>query len=427
VAALFSVLLASCTSTTDPSLELGSPGFNAPGTAPAQAAEAATGGSSLQTSSVTTSQQTDAGSPAVTTVMEEGDTALPAEVAYLPAAKPVTENPALQSQAAVNAEASTQTAAAAAPAEPAPASAPAEPVEQAKVVQAPASTGRNGEGPVAAKPAQVASAATEMNNPVYVTAGEAPQAEQAATKKKGFLASFFGASSASATSKPVIAQPKQSPTAAKEAAAAAVPAPVAEEKAKPIIQLASADSAAKPLALASLSGGNSASDSSENALPGVRQTALFEIKRKSGLDDDSDVDLHEEDDEPIQVASAAGLARLAPNGLLKQTENVDVACLKPSLVRVLKVVEQHYGKKMIVTSGYRSPSRNRQARGAKNSLHMYCAAADIQIPGVGKWELANYVRSMPGRGGVGTYCHTESVHIDVGPERDWNWRCRRRR
>jgi len=27
---------------------------------------------------------------------------------------------------------------------------------------------------------------------------------------------------------------------------------------------------------------------------------------------------------------------------------------------------------------------------------------------------------------VGTYCHTESVHVDVGPERDWNWRCRRR-
>ena len=38
---------------------------------------------------------------------------------------------------------------------------------------------------------------------------------------------------------------------------------------------------------------------------------------------------------------------------------------------------------------------------------MYCAAADVQVPGVSKWELANYVRSMPGRGGVGTYCHTE--------------------
>ena len=78
-------------------------------------------------------------------------------------------------------------------------------------------------------------------------------------------------------------------------------------------------------------------------------------------------------------------------------------------MRVLKTVEQHYGRKIVVTSGYRSPSHNRRARGAKNSLHMFCAAADIQVPG------------------VGTYCHTESVHIDVGPERDWNWRCRRRK
>src|SRR6185436_13050537 len=145
-------------------------------------------------------------------------------------------------------------------------------------------------------------------------------------------------------------------------------------------------------------------------LPGVRKTALFEIKRKSGIDDDSDIDVHEEEDlGPVQVATAGGLARMAPSGLITQTENVDVACLKPSLVRVLKTVESHYGKKLVVTSGYRSPEHNRRARGAKNSLHMFCAAADIQVPG------------------VGNYCHTESVHIDIGPERDWNWRCRRRR
>ena len=57
---------------------------------------------------------------------------------------------------------------------------------------------------------------------------------------------------------------------------------------------------------------------------------------------------------------------------------------------------------------------------------MYCAAADVQLPGVSKWELAKYVRAMPGRGGVGTYCH-QSIHIDVGPERDWNWKCRGRK
>jgi len=124
-----------------------------------------------------------------------------------------------------------------------------------------------------------------------------------------------------------------------------------------------------------------------------------------------------------EVASLAGLARLAPNGLWLQTEKVDTGCFKPELLDVLKSVEQHYGKPVIVTSGLRNVKRNRE----KQSLHTRCAAADIQIAGVGKWELAEYLRSMPGRGGVGTYCHTESVHIDIGPERDWNWRCRRRK
>nr|WP_245581975.1 YcbK family protein [Phyllobacterium phragmitis] len=165
-----------------------------------------------------------------------------------------------------------------------------------------------------------------------------------------------------------------------------------------------------------------------DALPGVRENAGFEIKRRAKLDDDSDIDAHEEDDSfPVQLASAGGLARLAPNGLKVQRETVDVACLKPQLVALLKTVERHFGRSVMVTSGYRSPSRNRAVNGARRSLHMMCAAADIQIDGVSKREIARYVRSMPGRGGVGTYCHTKSVHLDIGPERDWNWRCVRRK
>ena len=132
-----------------------------------------------------------------------------------------------------------------------------------------------------------------------------------------------------------------------------------------------------------------------------------------------------EDDAPQfkEVASLAGLARLAPNGLWLQTEKVKTGCFKPELLQVLKTIEKHYDKPIIVTSGLRDLKVNR----AKQSLHTRCEAADIQISGVTKWELAEYLRSMPGRGGVGTYCHTESVHIDIGEERDWNWRCRRRK
>ena len=335
----------------------------------------------------------------------EGDTALPEQIAYFP-----TQKPGTPAEFAVPAPADAQSIAGTTPQPLVP------PVQSAGEIEATAQkvaagdaealTARQGGG-------ETAAAAPVADNAVYVTAGDMPEPQpKQPPVRKGFLAAFFGSTPAAAAQKP---EPIVPPPAHK-------PQPIIEQDAArqavtPIVQLASVDADARPLV----------SLGSENALPGVRQTALFEIRRRSGVDDDSDVDLNEDEGTgPYQVASAAGLARLAPNGLLKQTESVDVACLKPSLVRVLKTIEAHYGRKMIVTSGYRDPARNRRARGAKNSLHMYCAAADIQIPGVSKWDLANYVRSMPGRGGVGTYCHTESVHVDVGPERDWNWRCRRR-
>ncbi len=78
----------------------------------------------------------------------------------------------------------------------------------------------------------------------------------------------------------------------------------------------------------------------------MRQTALFEIKRKSGLDDESDVDLNEDEGKgagAYQGRVRRRHGRLAPNGLLKQNESVDVACLKPSLVGFEETIEGHYG------------------------------------------------------------------------------------
>ncbi|MEJ5019679.1 D-Ala-D-Ala carboxypeptidase family metallohydrolase [Ochrobactrum vermis] len=161
------------------------------------------------------------------------------------------------------------------------------------------------------------------------------------------------------------------------------------------------------------------------SLPGVRPNGGVEIKHRNSLYDDSDIDANEDDEfANVTLASAPGLARLAPNGLKVQRQTVDVACLKPQLVSMLKSMERHFRRPVMVTSGYRSPSYNRKVNGARKSLHMICAAADIQIDGVSKWEVARFARSMSGRGGVGTYCHTTSVHVDVGPERDWNWRCK---
>ncbi|MER8831121.1 D-Ala-D-Ala carboxypeptidase family metallohydrolase [Mesorhizobium sp. M0938] len=385
------------------------PGYNA------SAADTGSASGSQQVAAESSSQMTTS----QMTMTAEGDASLPEQVAYVPMAKPGIQAGAPQEGAKSDAGfpvTAPAGAEATAGQSPQPQEQPAQTVEQADAATQKANAARQktetADAGTAAPKSKAEASAPAMNNPVYVTAAE-PQAY--APKKKGFLASLFSATPASAAPVP------QANNRSGEQPATAQPK---TEAAKPTITLASAKAVEKPVQLASI---GDTSHFTDDALPGVRKTALFEIKRKSGLDDESDVDLNEDEGGAYQVASAAGLARLAPNGLLKQTENVDVACLKPSLVRVLKTIEGHYGKKMIVTSGYRDPARNRRANGAKNSLHMYCAAADIQVPGVSKAQLASYVRSMPGRGGVGTYCHTESVHIDVGPERDWNWRCRRRR
>ncbi|TLP49244.1 MULTISPECIES: YcbK family protein [Cohaesibacter] len=102
---------------------------------------------------------------------------------------------------------------------------------------------------------------------------------------------------------------------------------------------------------------------------------------------------------------------------------VQLGCLKPDLVKLLTKIEKHYGKKVVITSGYRSKSHNRRVRGAKNSQHMYCKAADIRVPGVSKQALVKFARTLPGIGGVGLYCRSSYVHVDVGNRRDWYWGC----
>ncbi len=171
----------------------------------------------------------------------------------------------------------------------------------------------------------------------------------------------------------------------------------------------------------------------DGSRPVAKLNAFFPPKPAAveGEGDDGDSgDDNADDSEPAGLArliSAPGLARVAPNGIWIQTPYVETDCFKPELLKMLHTVEKHYGKPPIVTSGYRPPVWNSKSGGAEHSLHTTCNAADIQVNGVSKWELASYLRSLPGRGGVGTYCYTNSVHIDTGDQRDWDWRCQRKK
>ena len=159
------------------------------------------------------------------------------------------------------------------------------------------------------------------------------------------------------------------------------------------------------------------------ALPGVDPDSLFEIGQRASADSE---ELLEDIGSSYQVASLSGMARLAPSGFLVQRDDIVTNCFGSELVTMLRQIERKFGKKVIVTSGFRSPSHNKRVNGAKASMHMACKAADLHVPGTDGKQVAAFVRALPGRGGVGTYCHTAAIHVDVGPKRDWNWGCRRR-
>ncbi|MGL5446310.1 MAG: YcbK family protein [Rhabdaerophilum sp.] len=102
-----------------------------------------------------------------------------------------------------------------------------------------------------------------------------------------------------------------------------------------------------------------------------------------------------------------------PRSVEKQTPHVNIACLKPELMALMEKAGKRFGATPVITSGQRS-------RGRSGSYHRRCMAADFFVPGVARADLARYLRSMPGAGGVGTYCHTKSVHIDIGEPRNWS-------
>jgi uncharacterized protein YcbK (DUF882 family) len=97
--------------------------------------------------------------------------------------------------------------------------------------------------------------------------------------------------------------------------------------------------------------------------------------------------------------------------------------LNPRLRGLLGTIQKRFGKPVQITSGCRSRTGNRRAGGARGSLHLSCMAADIRVQGVSQRALLAVAKTLPGRGGVGTYCGKSIVHVDVGPRRDWHFGC----
>lgn len=85
------------------------------------------------------------------------------------------------------------------------------------------------------------------------------------------------------------------------------------------------------------------------------------------------------------------------------------------LVEYLQKIRDHFGKSVIISSGYRCEKHNRSVGGATASKHKQGMAADIMVTDIKPAEVAKYAESI-GILGIGLYETNKDgffVHIDT--------------
>lgn len=110
-----------------------------------------------------------------------------------------------------------------------------------------------------------------------------------------------------------------------------------------------------------------------------------------------------------------GNEKLSANFKVKEfacKDGSDPIFISLELVDILQKIRNHFGKSVVINSGYRTPTYNKKVGGATYSQHLYGTAADIRISGVKPKEVAAYVETiMPNSGGIGIYANF--THVDV--------------
>ena len=99
----------------------------------------------------------------------------------------------------------------------------------------------------------------------------------------------------------------------------------------------------------------------------------------------------------------------------------DPVFVDSSLAALLQKIRDHFGRPVVITSGYRTAAHNKSVGGAAYSQHLYGRAADIRVQGIPVEQLAAYAETcLPGTGGIGRYPPRAGravgwVHVDTRP------------
>lgn len=105
-----------------------------------------------------------------------------------------------------------------------------------------------------------------------------------------------------------------------------------------------------------------------------------------------------------------------PSGLIRFQDHVNRR-IDPSLLSVVEDIARQFGRPLIISSGFRTPTTN---KGAKASMHLKGRAVDISSQGLSnadRLELIS-IASSKGIGGIGVYSGG-SLHFDNGSRRAW--------
>lgn len=103
-------------------------------------------------------------------------------------------------------------------------------------------------------------------------------------------------------------------------------------------------------------------------------------------------------------------------GIDNSPDRAAYSALNDLIVNILHPLREHFGRPVIISSGYRSPALNRAVKGSRSSQHCFGQAADLTVHGVSDFEVAKWIENnLPFDQLILEFPPHGWVHVSYGP------------